>query len=244
MSLCLPMFVNEVFALGIIEVGMMTIFKLSVRNYKYTHILISLQNGLICAIPSIGILMTSSTGKVHDCINRKRWMTTSTLRKLFNSIALLTFAACLAAIAAVVPEGGGGGIILMALITIGSSVGNLCTTGGFLVVHSDMSGPFTGIVFSMTNTLANSAGILAPLLVAKVAPNVSILASSYTLEVSSPWPILIWSIYICREPGLNGTTCSTSHLRFMSQALLYLLALALQSFNPGQKYRTQSRNRK
>ena len=92
----------------------------------------------------------------------------------------------------------------MALITIGLSFGNLCATGGFLVVHSDMCGPFTGIVFSMTNTIANMAGILVPVMVAQVAPNVR----TTTLQFCQDSTMIIVFLFFSRELGLNGTMCS------------------------------------
>ena len=87
-----------------------------------------------------------------------------TIYLAFLGFALLMFSL------AFIPESNG--ILMIGVITAGAIVANLSFTSGFAIVFSDMSGPFTGVVFSMSNAMANTAGIIAPMAVSYLAPNV------------------------------------------------------------------------
>ncbi len=43
---------------------------------------------------------------------------------------------------------------------------------GFFISHSDVAGPFSGLLFGITNTMGHVSGFINPLLIAALAPNV------------------------------------------------------------------------
>jgi hypothetical protein len=45
--------------------------------------------------------------------------------------------------------------------------------GGFLVTYNDIAGPFAGVVFGISNTIASLTGIIIPYFVAAVTKNVT-----------------------------------------------------------------------
>ena len=65
----------------------------------------------------------------------------------------------------------------MVLISLAISIHQLEMSCGFFISHSDLVGPYSGAAFGITNTLAQGPGFLVPLLVAYLAPNVSLISS-------------------------------------------------------------------
>ncbi len=51
------------------------------------------------------------------------------------------------------------------LLVIGISFSAICWGGGHLVNINDVAGPYSGILFGISNTIATFAGIFSPLLV-------------------------------------------------------------------------------
>lgn len=60
----------------------------------------------------------------------------------------------------------------MTLISIAASLSQVIAICGFFTSHADLAGPFSGIFFGFTNTVAHFSGFLNPLVIAKLAPNV------------------------------------------------------------------------
>jgi ACS family sodium-dependent inorganic phosphate cotransporter-like MFS transporter 5 len=58
------------------------------------------------------------------------------------------------------------------LLTLGLAFTGCGYGAGFLVNYNDISGPFSGIVFGIGNTLATFPGIVAPYLVKIITKNV------------------------------------------------------------------------
>ena len=58
------------------------------------------------------------------------------------------------------------------LLSLAITVQQLEFTGGFYYSHSDLAGQFAGVIFGMTNTMAQVSGVMGPLAIAYLAPNV------------------------------------------------------------------------
>lgn len=50
---------------------------------------------------------------------------------------------------------------------------------GYLVNINDIAGPFSGIVFGLSNTIATLPGIISPNLASAITKNVSVLSFNY-----------------------------------------------------------------
>ena len=61
-----------------------------------------------------------------------------------------------------------------AMISAAITIQQLEFTGGFYYSASDLSGQFAGVVFGMSNTMAQVSGFMGPLAIAYMAPNVSV----------------------------------------------------------------------
>ena len=62
------------------------------------------------------------------------------------------------------PEGVG----YLASLTVASFLIETSFNAGFFISHSDLAGPYTTIVFGLTNTMANLTGIIGPLIMASL----------------------------------------------------------------------------
>lgn len=122
------------------------------------------------SLPYVGMMCMSFAGKLFDFLKMKDIMSLTNLRKLFNSVAFFVPAFCTFSLHFLGPEDKIGAIILIVLTV---SFLNLSTAGGFLLSHSDLAGPFTGLAFGITNTMAQMPGFITPLIVAYMTPNVS-----------------------------------------------------------------------
>ena len=47
-----------------------------------------------------------------------------------------------------------------------------CLITGYYVSHGDLVGPFSGILYGFANTMSQATGIIIPLLIAALAPEV------------------------------------------------------------------------
>ena len=59
------------------------------------------------------------------------------------------------------------------LLALGLTLHELAMTGGFYFSHSELAGPYSGILFGITNTFAQIPGFLTPLLVSHMTQHVS-----------------------------------------------------------------------
>ena len=60
------------------------------------------------------------------------------------------------------------------LLAIGLTIHELAMTGGFYFSHSELAGPYSGVLFGITNTAAQIPGFLTPLLVSHMTTHVGI----------------------------------------------------------------------
>ena len=56
---------------------------------------------------------------------------------------------------------------------LGLAIHELVMTGGFYFSHKELAGRHSGVLFGMTNTMAQIPGFVNPLLIAWLTPNVS-----------------------------------------------------------------------
>ena len=55
------------------------------------------------------------------------------------------------------------------------NISGCCSGGGFVITFSDIAGPYSGLLFGMSNTLGSSAGIVVPPFIAAVTENVVVV---------------------------------------------------------------------
>lgn len=120
----------------------------------------------------MGVFLVNFSGKLYDILNKKRLVSTNILRKIFTAIGLLGPAILYCFM--IYAESTAGKIIILTSATM---LNQVSTTGGYFISHTDLAGPFAGILFGACNTLAMIAGFGNPLVIAALAPNVGFLQS-------------------------------------------------------------------
>jgi len=130
-----------------------------------------LNNGFLSMLPSFGMLILSTTGRLFDYLRSKHIFGVSSLRKMFNSIAFFAPAVCFSILSIVPCHEKVAHVILLAL---GLTLHELAMTGGFYFSHSELAGPYSGVLFGITNTFAQIPGFLTPLLVSHMTQHGSL----------------------------------------------------------------------
>ncbi|GFS51866.1 hypothetical protein TNIN_195591 [Trichonephila inaurata madagascariensis] len=113
-----------------------------------------LVNAYLFAALCISIVIS---GKLSDFIRSKKIFKTTTIRKSFETIALLGPAACMAAIPVV--KCNADAVVL--LLTSAMALFGLCG-GGDVSVIVDLAPDFAGKIFGVSNAIASIPGILSP----------------------------------------------------------------------------------
>jgi len=130
-----------------------------------------INNGLLSMLPSLGMLLFTVTGKLFDLLRSRAVCSVTNLRKWFNTLGFIAPAACFLCLG-LLPCHLKAAHVLM--LTFGLSIHELCITGGFYFSHSELAGPYSGILFGITNTFAQIPGFLTPLLVSEMTQNGSL----------------------------------------------------------------------
>ena len=167
-------------------------------------------------LPSLGMLLLSTTGRLFDYIRSKHVCSVSHLRKMFNGIAFFAPAVCFSILSFLPCHEKVSWLKLfyvtlllfifvqvahVALLALGLTLHELAMTGGFYFSHSELAGPYSGILFGITNTFAQIPGFLTPLLVSHMTKHVS------TLPLTSE--VLILHEVFYRAPWQSGTRSSS-----------------------------------
>ena len=108
--------------------------------------------------------------KLYDVLLHKDIASKTNLRKSFNSLGFFVPAICTFGLHILCEKDVNGAI---ALITVTMSFLQFAHMGGFFLSHNDLVGQHAGLVFGITNTLAQIPGFVTSLLVAYLTPNVS-----------------------------------------------------------------------
>jgi ACS family sodium-dependent inorganic phosphate cotransporter-like MFS transporter 5 len=126
------------------------------------------------ALPYIGMMFMSSTGKLFDILRKMNLVSLTNLRKIFNTVAFVIPAVSMFSLRLLNKDDSLGAIILL---TVTMSFLQISTTGGFFLSHSELAGPYSGLIFGITNTAAQIPGFVTALMVAYLTPNVIISVS-------------------------------------------------------------------
>ncbi|XP_052770879.1 sialin-like [Mya arenaria] len=118
------------------------------------------KTGFLSALPYIGFwAMTNVSGQAADCMRARGVMTTTTARKLFNSLGTL-----LPAVFVILtghmgerPE------VAVAMLTLGVAMSGCQYGSGFIVNPVDIAPRYAGIIFGISNTTGTLGGFLAPM---------------------------------------------------------------------------------
>ncbi|XP_032230700.2 sialin [Nematostella vectensis] len=115
--------------------------------------------GFISALPYLIMsIFVQLGGHLADCLRRKQILTTTAVRKTFNTVGFVTQAICLVAAGYTTDW-----MTAVACLTVAVGVGGLAFSG-FFVNHLDIAPQFAGILLGISNTVATIPGIFSPLL--------------------------------------------------------------------------------
>lgn len=130
------------------------------------------------------------SGKIYDSLNKRQFVSTNALRKIFNTVGLGIPAVSLCLIQFTESN-----LAKIGILTLATTANQLTTTGGYFLSHPDVAGPYAGTVFGLCNTLGMLSGIGNPLVIAALAPDVTKHSSFCTCY---------YSLYVRRKPRKNG----------------------------------------
>ncbi|KAK0061544.1 sialin-like isoform X1 [Biomphalaria pfeifferi] len=146
------------------------------------------QNGLLSAVPYMVMVCTSiSAGQLADFL-RKKYLSTTFTRRLFQAIGFLGGGSCIVGVGFIGCEHRNAAVALLA-IAVGFE--GLCYAG-YMVNHVDFAPRYAGVLYGMTNMVATVPGIVAPLVVGALTPN----------KTQEEWKRVF---YICGAFTLVGT---------------------------------------
>lgn len=167
-----------------------------IPSYLATILLYDIKkNGLISSLPYLLTTITSCLASVYaDVLRKKGIMSTTAIRKFFNTAAAVVPALLLIGM----PLAGCDRVWSVALLSLaGAALG--VREVGFMVTHIDMSPDFAGTLLGVTNTIGNLPGFLMPY-----------VAGVLTSEENS---IRTWS-YFYYIAAAVGIVCAAAFLFF------------------------------
>ncbi|RVE41551.1 hypothetical protein evm_013799 [Chilo suppressalis] len=116
-------------------------------------------NGVMSALPYLAMyLMSFPLGFISDYTLKKKWLSITACRKISNSVGQWGPALALIGLSYAPADA----TIAVAILTavVGLNAGHYT---GYLLVHIDMSPNFAGTLMGITNCIANTISIIAPL---------------------------------------------------------------------------------
>ncbi|XP_055941727.1 sialin-like [Argiope bruennichi] len=118
-------------------------------------------NGVLSAMPYAALAISMALASyLADRLRKWNKMSISTIRKTANSIGLVGPALCCIGIVASSCQRE----LIVGLLCLAMFLNGFAFSG-FNVTHVDMSADFSGVLYGITNTVANTAGILSPTIV-------------------------------------------------------------------------------
>lgn len=118
------------------------------------------KTGFLSALPYFGFwALTNVSGQLADFMRKRGNITTTTARKLFNSLGTLVPAVFVI----IVGHLDGYPSVAVAVLTLGVSMSGCLYGSGFVVNPVDIAPRYAGIIFGISNTTGTLGGFLAPL---------------------------------------------------------------------------------
>ncbi|KAF8787087.1 putative inorganic phosphate cotransporter like protein [Argiope bruennichi] len=143
-------------------------------------------NGLLSALPhAVQAISGLLTSYCADKLRESSKLSITAIRKIYNSIGLFGPALCCFGIIAA----GCQAQLIIALLCVGMFLNGLIYSG-FNVTHIDMSPDYAGVLYGITNSIANTAGILSPMIVGLIT------ASGETVENWNEVFLITSAVYI------------------------------------------------
>ncbi|CAI9739924.1 uncharacterized transporter slc-17.2-like-like [Octopus vulgaris] len=125
-------------------------------------------NGLMSSVPSIGqIIALPLCGKCADILRSKKYLSTRSVRVLFQTFSMVASACLLIAIGFLRCDQ----TVLITLLLFLSGITISVTSGGALVNNNDIAPSYAGIVFGFANTFTSIAGCISAVSTNALTPN-------------------------------------------------------------------------
>ncbi|KAL8574081.1 hypothetical protein ACOMHN_061543 [Nucella lapillus] len=119
------------------------------------------QNGLLSSLPYVGFWLTINVSdQLFDCLQSRRWLTTTAARKISNSLGEIFPALLVIGVGFVDCHNP---VLGVALLTVGVSMCGFQYGAGFIVNSGDIAPGYAGIIFGISNTFGTIPGFLAPI---------------------------------------------------------------------------------
>lgn len=126
-------------------------------------------NASISALPYImSTVLHTSSSIISDRIIRSGKLSRTNTRKVFGAIGFLVPILSIIGLAFITCNDW---FIAIILLVIGISFSSIPWGAGHLIAINDISGPYSGIVFGISNTIGNLSGIIVPFIVAEITSN-------------------------------------------------------------------------
>ncbi|XP_028173141.1 putative inorganic phosphate cotransporter isoform X1 [Ostrinia furnacalis] len=145
------------------------LFFVDMPTYLEKGLKISLKNSAsLSALPYIGMWIGNTCATVAaEKLTNKKIISVGTCRKIFNSLGMFGISGGLVFLSLLGPENKGGAIVaLVATLTMSG----FCNAG-YGVNYLDMAPNFAGLLFSLTNCVANFGSVLIPIVTSLILRN-------------------------------------------------------------------------
>ena len=134
------------------------------------YLFLYLKNGFVSSLPYISAwFLTTSSSVLSDYLVKNKKLKIKTARRLFTFlgtiipavlIICLSYTSCTSVYAGVL------------LLSFGVGFDAFMSSGGYLVNINDIAGPYSGIVFGISNTFATIPGLIAPYIAGLITKHV------------------------------------------------------------------------
>ncbi|XP_066956747.1 sialin-like isoform X1 [Macrobrachium rosenbergii] len=149
-------------------------------------------NGLLSSLPFLAqFLGSAACGCIGDYLRTRNYITAATSRKIFATVSLICPAITLVAVGYV------GCNAILAVILFPVSAACLGAIGaGHLANHLDLTPNFAGTVFGLSNTIAFSISMLAPIIVGALTPDQSLEQWQYVFWITGGIYLACWMFFM------------------------------------------------
>ncbi|XP_053384723.1 uncharacterized transporter slc-17.2-like [Mercenaria mercenaria] len=156
-------------------------------------------NGVLSAVPYICQFLSGIfSGQFADFLRSRKYLSTTTTRKCFQTCSFMGAAVCLVGTGFCSCEHRTLAVILLSLAMTFMGLGR----AGYMVNHVDIAPAYAGVLFGITNTSAALTGMTAPLLVGYLTPNATALEWRNVFYVCAGFDVfgtIVFSIFASGE---------------------------------------------